>query len=126
MALNPFSFRYACFGIFKNSINSHYNINMCKGVSKYRSRDEGGETNGTYGTEGRMVEGSLKLGWIDDVENNFRNFGFRDRKHATSHLENWRRNAGESRVNLWLCSNLRVLGTNRFKAFHISHPVHYS
>jgi len=47
-----------------------------------------GETNGTDGTVGKMVGGSPKLRWIDDVENNFRNFGFRDWKHATSNLEN--------------------------------------
>jgi hypothetical protein len=61
-----------------------------------------GVTNGTDGTDGRMLQGSPKLRWIDDAENNFRNFGFRDCKHATSNLENWRRIAGESRVNLWL------------------------
>jgi hypothetical protein len=77
-----------------------------------------GETNGTDGTVGRMAGVSPKLRWIDDVENNFRNFGFRDRKHAT--LEHWRRIAGESRVNLWL------LGNNRLKVFHISHTVHYN
>jgi hypothetical protein len=59
-------------------------------------------TNGTDATDGRMLGGSPKLRWIDDAESNFRNFGFRDRKHATSDLENWRRFAGESRVNLWL------------------------
>jgi hypothetical protein len=75
------------------------------------------ETNGTDGTDGRMVGGSPKLRWIDDVENNFRNSGFRDRKNATSVLENWRRIAGESRVNFRLCSTLRVLDTNRIKVF---------
>jgi hypothetical protein len=57
-------------------------------------------TNSTDGTDARTLGGSPKLRWIDDAENNFRNFGFRDRKHATSKLENWRRIAGESRVNL--------------------------
>ena len=76
---------------------------MCKDVSKYRSCDEGGgETNGTDSTDGRVVGGSPKLRWIDDVEYNFRNFCFIDRKHATTNLENWRRIDGESRVNLWL------------------------
>jgi len=97
-----------------NSINSHYNINICKGVSKYTPCGEGGGTNGTDGTVGTMVGGSPRLRWIDDVGNNFRNFGFRDRKHATRNLENWRRIAGESRVNLWMCSTLRVQDINRF------------
>jgi hypothetical protein len=79
-----------------------------------------GETNGTDGTVRRMEGGSPKLGWIDDVENNFRNFGFRDRKHATSNLEHLRGITGESRVNLWL------LGNNRSKVSHISHTVHYN
>jgi hypothetical protein len=79
-----------------------------------------GETNGTDGTVARMEGGSPKLGWIDYVENNFRNFGFRDRKHATSNLEHWRRITGESRVSLWLLDN------NRSKVLHISHTVHYN
>ena len=98
---------------------------MCKGCQNTDHVKRVGETNGTDRTDGRMLGGSPKLRWIDDVENNFRNFGFRDRKDVTSNLENWQRVAGESRVNLWLCSTLRVLGTNRFKVFHISHPVHY-
>jgi len=78
-----------------------------------------GVTNGIHRTDGRMLRESPKLRWIDDAENNFRNFGFRDRKHATSNLENWRRIAGESRVifsrdprsGYWALTDLRFFSS---------------